>query len=522
MNENNATDYIMTVAKWNSEPVIDKNHRGSADNDRGYENGHVIKINETYHMVITERFDFKTRPERGGSVPARVGYWTSGDGDNWTRICTIVQGTATGRADDYEDPKNNTWSASWYWNEDENRWNIFWRGQCPYIYRYKSEVEGHGGMAGPYSEAKQISPPIEGVAQKWAGEIIASFSNIFIAQDGKYYSFYACGVEEDDWRYAVGLLNADSIDGPWTRTNPGNNAIFVYAENPYVYIYDNSRGEKVYFCVYDDLSDQHSIGYGYSTDGIHWTGKTLDLTGCVDWAQNDWFVASVRTPCSLIKEDDGTYTVIFTAYGKDDYYNIGRVNVNIDEVPKPSDEHVVFPGDMKNWHVVRGNFRVHGREYCQNEEKHVDSNSVYTDAVYVDVTVEATLRYVNPVPGYDEAAKAGVHVRKADIDGSPFDSGYHAYLTTKETVQLYAGDKLLAEANVCRRPAIFRKLKLCIKGNNIKVYYNGAAEPCINMNDDTYTGEGYVGLDVFKSHWHYEKVEIVACQKHKMMKEAKK
>lgn len=504
-------DYVMSVIKCNASPVVDGNHPGSSDNDYGYENGHVIKVDGVYHMLMTELFDASSHPELPGWVPARVGYWTSIDGDHWERVCTIVQGTATGRPDDYDDPKNNTWSSSWYWNKQENRWNIFWRGS--WVWRYRSEVEGPNGFAGPYTEAAKIYPPLMGGVPYWDNDSLASFGNVFTAEDGKYCSFVGVGDfrNPDDIQWVNGLAWADNLNGPWTRVETDGHPTFVYSENPFVDIHE-INGQKVYFCVYDDLSNQHSIGYGYSFDGVNWTGKTLDLTGHVDWADNYGFVYSIRTPCCLIREDDGTYTVIFTAYAPPDdvrpkgFYAIARVNVRIDQTHKPSDTNVVFPGDMNNWKTICGDCDVqYGREYSlAGNDTYCES--VSTAATYADVTVEATLRCVEQIWDF-ATAKAGVYVRKTDMDGNLGESGYHACLTAKGTVQLYAGNNLLAEVNVEKRPGIFRRLTLSVKGDNIKVYYDGAEEPCIDINDATYA-EGYAGLVAYRSHWHYERVKI--------------
>ena len=504
-------DYVMSVAKCGNKPVIDRDHPGSSDNDCGYENGHVIKIDGTYHMLMTELFDYKPHPETLGSVPARVGYWTSTDGDNWKRIGTIVQGTATGRPNDYEDPKNNTWSSSWYWNETENRWNIFWRGS--WVWRYRSEVEGKNGFAGPYTEAAKVYPPLKGEVPYWDNNSLDSFGNIYTAEDGKFYSFVGVGDFRnlDDIQWVNGLAWADNIDGPWTRVETDGHPTFVYSENPFVNIYE-INGRKVYFCVFDDLSNQHSLGYGYSFDGIHWTGKTLDLTGHTHWAGNNDFVTSVRTPCCLIREDDGTYTIIFTAFGPAPtpwtlFAPIGRVNVSITEVEKPAEKNVVFPGEMNNWKTIHGDCAVqYGREYSLGFKNNGCEN-VYTPETYNDVTVEATLRYVEQIWDF-ATAKAGVYARKTRMEGNPEEGGYSAYLTAKSSVQLYAGNKLLGEAWAGKRPGIFRKLKLSVKGNRIKVYYDGSDVPCIDVTDDTYTSGGYVGLNACSSHWHYEKVVI--------------
>ena len=518
--EDSNMDFVMSVKS--SEVVIDKNHPGSAGNDHGYENGYVLKIGGTYHMLMTELFDAKPHPETLGSVPGRVGYWQSEDASNWVRIATIVEGTGkTGdNAIDYADPKNNTWSSSWFWNEADNCWNIFWRGAYVYRYELPDEFAGIYDLGdidwenyGTTWEFRDVGPergsplPVVG----FDNGITVSFGNVYKAGD-TYYSFGGNGTPNyEDPQWTNGLLAAEKIEGPWTLVPFDGHPVFVYSENPFVNIYE-INGKTVYFCVYDDLSNQHSVGYGYSFDGVHWTGKTLDLTGYMDWAGNDNFVNSARTPCCLIKEDDGTYTIIMTAFAPDPsskqinklYASILRVNVAIEEAQKPSDQNVVFPGDMRDWRP-EGIAKVqYGREYSLGDKS--DAKSDYTAAEYADVTIEARLRYVDQSWNYNKA-KAGVYAR-ADASGG----GYYAYVTAGDVnsknikVQLYAGTNLIEEITVAKRPAIFRNLTLSIKGSDIKVYYDG--ELCIEAKDDTYPNAGYAGLDVYQSHWHYERVEI--------------
>jgi hypothetical protein len=322
----------------------------------------------------------------------------------------------------------------------------------------------------------------------------------------------------NDPQWVNGLACADKIEGPWQRVNTGGHPTFVYSENPFVSIYKNSKGETVYFCVYDDLSNQHSIGYGYSADGVHWTGKTLDLTGYMDWAGNDNFVNSARTPCCLIEESDGSYTIILTAFGPDPsskqinklYASIARLKVNLEEVKKSSGGETVFPGDMKNWRAEGKNLVQYGREYSLGgrdiNNRETDASSVYTANTYKNITVSAALRYVDQVWNYNKA-KAGVSARNDQNGG-----GYFAYITAGDAgsknikVQLYAGENLIREVTVDKRPAIFRNLSLSVAGNQIKVYYDGIL--CIEETDGTYSNAGFIGIDVYKSHWHYEKIEI--------------
>jgi len=529
--ESTGMDYIMSVVDCNV--VVDKNHPGSANNDHGYENGYVIKIADTYHMLMTELFDAKPHPETVGSVPGRVGYWRSSDATHWERLCTIVEGTGkTGdNVIDYADPKNNTWSSSWYWNEEDNRWNIFWRGS--YVFRYELPEQFAGvydlnninwASYGTMWTFRDVGPdrgspvPIQGQLQYWDNGTTASFGNVYKVGN-LYYSFVGASTwPASDTQWVNGLAWANKIEGPWYRVNTDGHPTFVYSENPFVYSYKNSKGETVYFCVYDDLSNQHSIGYGYSMDGVHWTGKTLDLTGYMDWALNNDFLNSARTPCCLIQEADGSYTIIMTAFTPDPssmqiskfYAPIVRLNVRIEEAEHPSNSHVVFPGNMRDWQSEGKVTVQYGREYSlggiDDNDKETNAESRYTLNTYTDITVKAMLRYVDQSWNYN-TARAGVYVRSDEKGG-----GYYAYVTAGNAnsanckVQLYAGKNLLKETTLNKRPAIFGNLTIDVKGNAIKVYYDDVL--CLEATDNTYPNAGFVGIDVYQSHWHYGRIEI--------------
>ena len=508
--ETSEMDYAMSVVSFCEKPIIDETHPDSFDNEGGYENGHVIKIGGTYHMVITELFKIDTSLDPWGSIPARIGYWTSEDADNWTRVCTIAQGSGIPG-----DPKNNTWSPSWFWNEAENRWNVLIRGSVQY--RYRSDVEGPGGMAGPYTEVSVIGPPFAGIGREWDG--FSSFGNIYTAKDGKYYSFYGAGVDSTDKRWLNALVSADNIDGPWKRVATENNQpTFVWSENPYVNMYENPKGDPIYFAVYDLLLNHHSMGWGFSADGINWEPRALDLTGFVEqWVEDPPIYCNwIRTPCGIIREEDGTYTIIITAvkkrgsqYKSGQYFSVGRLNVRIDEVPRKSDEYVVLPGDMGDWQAVRGDFNeIYMGDYCLYPKSSGDFNSVYTKQTYGDVTVSANLHFVvEPGETMDKTAKAGIHVRKANIDDTAEQSGYHVYVTNAGTIELWAAGEMIAECEA-GFAGIYKTLTVSVKGDNIKVYYDNDPEPCIDIDDDKFLGAGYVGLDAHRQHWHFERVEI--------------
>jgi hypothetical protein len=331
INKSNTVNWEMKVVSGSNMPVIDKNHPGAKDNLHGFENGDITKLEDgSYHMVITELFD------TGWSIPARIGHWKSIDkGDTWVRLGTIVQGNNIPK-----DPKMDTWSAHWYYDSVKNMWNIIWRGYQA-IFRYASDKNGNEGINSTYSEASQFIPPFYGTKKWWDWPYPDSFSNIFIAANGQYYAFVGNGfigngkiVKADgDWNWYVGLATAKNIDGPWYRDDLKIDPDFSFAENPIVI---NEGG--TYFAVFDDLLYKKSIGYAYSTDGIHWTQKSLDLTDYIPWVANHKQISkadpsglgySLRTPCSLKKEGDN-YVIIFTGYNDNNsYWEVGKLIVSL-------------------------------------------------------------------------------------------------------------------------------------------------------------------------------------------------
>ncbi len=492
-------DYSMVVVRDSRAPIVGKDHPGSRDNGKGYENGHVIKLdNGEYHMLITEMW------KNGGSqvaywVPARIGHWVSKDGNDWKRLGTIVEGNNLPG-----DPKEATWSPSWYWNEKENAWNIVWRGSNA-VFRYRSGKSGRDGINGPYSEVSQMYPPFQGEL-KWksySGCGLASFSNVYTATDGRLYAFYGnMTMEHDEPNWLCALARADNMDGPWTRDPSNDDPSFVYAENPFIYKYDG-----VYFCVYDNLCCQHSIGYGYSTDGVHWVRKTLDLYGHTPWvrqpASRDDYVGTLRTPCSLIKEKDGTYTIFFTGYeAKTDYFGIGKISVKIRAekvAPDPATEH--FPADSPLWTPNSGIWEAQCGEYSQRATEKATYGSVIAGRTWGNFVVETQLRCVD-YAGDSRETWGGIHFRMKNASDGPEDSGYLVSVSQDGRVSLRHGDMILGAYDSKRPAYVFRRLKVAANGSRIMVYLDDSPRPCIEVKDDTYA-KGYIGLNASKSHWHF-------------------
>jgi len=140
----NCTEYTLELIEASLTPLIDNNNPGSEGNKRGYEGGTVFMKDGIYHMFVTE--------EINEWVGTRTGYWQSKDGIIWERISTIQQSV-----DKPNDPRNAVWSPMPIYNNNEDRWNLFYVGYEKYgqtngrVFRAISAAKGMDGLAGPYS-----------------------------------------------------------------------------------------------------------------------------------------------------------------------------------------------------------------------------------------------------------------------------------------------------------------------------------------------------------------------------------
>jgi hypothetical protein len=92
--------------------------------------------------------------------------------------------------------------------------------------------------------------------------------------------------------------------------------------------------DHLYINLYDG-ANEHAISYSWSTDGINWKPEQLiNLPDPPSWIKN------TRTPISLIDEDDGIYSIYFTAFDgnnpekieptwHDGFGNIGLLKVKL-------------------------------------------------------------------------------------------------------------------------------------------------------------------------------------------------
>ena len=310
-------------------PVIDSNHVDvlSSNNRSGFETGQVVKINRVYHMFVNEMFDLPHRD-------LRIAYWTSNDVINWKRQSTIVE-SIPGRSP--TNPKSEVWVTGVEFNKEENAWNIFYvayragdeaKGEIKRsdyegkIWRAKSVITGLKGIAGPYADMGIILQPDKN-SQSWEGQQAVASFNPYKAGD-TWYAFYDGHNYIPKGQWPVGMATAPKLSGLWKRMPEGHNPVPIakeFIENPQV----TELKKGGFLAVFDSFGDQE-IAYSISDDGINWSPEVRIK---VQSARNLWAEEgdhAMRTPLCAIEEDDGTFTIIYTALMKLDgkkFYAIG-------------------------------------------------------------------------------------------------------------------------------------------------------------------------------------------------------
>jgi hypothetical protein len=324
---------VLKMVSEHRGPVISADHPDvvASNNRSGFETGQVVKLNNVYHMFVNEMFD---RPHRD----MRISYWTSQDAITWKRQSTIVS-SIPGRT--AFNPRSEVWVTGVVFNEEEDAWNIFYvayragdstKGEIAgsdyagRIWRAKSVVKGRNGIAGPYADIGIVMEP-DSTSQPWEGQqAIACFNPYKVGNT--WYAMYDGHNYIPKGPWPTGIAFAPKLSGPWTRMPEGFNPIPVadeFMENEIVSRLKDGR----YMMVFDSFGD-HEIGYSISEDGLHWSHETrVKIQSPANvWAQpGDHYT---RTPLCAIEEDDGTFTVIYTAMTKinnRNFYAIGKCAV---------------------------------------------------------------------------------------------------------------------------------------------------------------------------------------------------
>lgn len=472
-------------------PLIDRSHAGSAGNECGYENGYVIEDERgVYHMLITEMFTRGTK-NANGWIPARIGYWTSENGAAWTRVRTIVQGN-----DRTGDPREHSWSPSFFWNEREEAWEIYWRGNGA-VFCLRSRQRGRAGIGAEYAECAKVWPPLCDRAGK--EREFASFGNIFRTKGGRKATFY-CYTEEQNGRmqWLASLAFLDERTGRWCAES--EEPVFLYCENPYVYEYGGN-----YYCVFDDLSCQRSIGIGFSEDGEHWESRVLDLTDSILWANCSWYVNSVRTPLSLIREKDGSFTVFFTAAEqKDGYFSIGKVQIAPLQAPqKPVPAEYAAAAEGFVWeHGECSADAAYGEERCLPLCGHAKKRR------------SVVLRCVDPLPyragNLFHNGFAGENPLYATCAGLRIRQGgrrWEFLVNADGQALLLQEGKRIAAKKIKTPPYIYKELCVCVK--NGVTYFRFEGKPMFRVQGDILSGSA-CGALCGGGHWHFFNIKKTA------------
>ncbi|MGO8756504.1 MAG: hypothetical protein ACLQG3_00110 [Terracidiphilus sp.] len=309
-------DIRLVVVKRHLGPVLTLRNDGAEGNKYGFEGGRVVKIRETYHLFTSE---MAGDPHW---VKMRLAHWTSADRIHWKRLATLYEssGDFTGK-----DPRAALWSPMPVYDPDAKRWNLFYvayqaapdtvhewlTNHEGRIWRAVSETPGWDGIDGPYRDNGIVlqrgkdSDPWEGLQ--------GTDSFFPYRAGGKWYALYGSAHTESLpislWQ--VGLASAPSLGGPWSRCTDLNPLRMEprFVENPIV----TRLASGAYVAVYDNHVP-NEVGYSISEDGIHWSaGQHL-----VVQKDDGIWASEVRTPLGLVEEDNGAFTLFYTANEKSD------------------------------------------------------------------------------------------------------------------------------------------------------------------------------------------------------------
>ncbi|MBT3191702.1 MAG: hypothetical protein HN341_04025, partial [Verrucomicrobia bacterium] len=185
----------------------------------------------------------------------------------------------------------------------------------------RSTVKGPDGIGGPYKDVEIIMQPDKNT-QKWEGQQAVDSFNPYQVGD-KWYGFYGGHYHHPCGNWEVGLAVADKLAGPWKRMPEAFNPVPIvtrFTENPVTSQLPDGR----YLAVFDSLGPCQ-IGYSISEDGITWPLETrlTVQTGANKWVGDGDH--NMRTPLCAVREDDGTFTVIYTAKMKDrGFWGVGK------------------------------------------------------------------------------------------------------------------------------------------------------------------------------------------------------
>jgi hypothetical protein len=303
-------DIELEIVEWHDGPVITVGDPGTEDIKHGFEGGRVIKQDGIYNLFTSEQ---SGDPKW---VKMRMAHWKSSDGFNWERVSTLFEssGDYTG-----EDPRAALWSPMPVYNDEDSTWYMtyvaysckpdtkdqFLNNFDGRIWQARSLVNGPEGLGGPYEDIGVIQEPGP-LADEWEG-LQGSDSFFPFKVGNKWLAFTGSAKTEklpmEFW--GNGLALAPALTGPWIRLSERSPVDFGtnFSENPIVTRLEDGTLVAV--------MDSHGTGFGYSVsvDGVNWSAmKYVEVTDKLD----KWWT-EFRTPLGLVPEDDGTFSIFFTA-----------------------------------------------------------------------------------------------------------------------------------------------------------------------------------------------------------------
>lgn len=307
--------YTLRFLEASESSLIGPDHVGSAGNKNGYEGGVAFHHEGKFHLFVTE--------EVTGWVQTRTGHWISSDGKKWLREGTVQQPVK-----DSNNARFSIWSPMPVYNEQEQRWNLFYVGYETNgtihgrVFRAVSEKPGQGGIGGPYKDREgTVLSFTDSLRNNWEG--VQGTDSFYPFRVGnKWMAFYGSSNAASYWY--VGLAQADSLEGKWRRIIAP--PTFKNAENPIV----TRLTDGTLFAVYDNLnqlSADSSIGYAWSKDGIRWQSSVLSFP-------LPSFITNIRTPQSLIPAGNNEYWIYFTGNTNSGFDVVGRIKVRLEKVKK--------------------------------------------------------------------------------------------------------------------------------------------------------------------------------------------
>jgi hypothetical protein len=327
--EESSPEIELEIVDWHTGPVIGRGDPGTAEIKHGLEGGRVIRIDGAYHLFTSEQMgDPKW-------VKMRIGYWRSRNGLDWDRISTLYEssGDYTGK-----DPRAALWSPVPVFNHEDSTWYMtyvayrcmpntkeqFLNNFEGRIWQARSEVKGIDGLGGPYTDLGIIQEPGP-LADDWEG-LQGSDSFFPFRVGNKWLAFTGSAKTEklpmEFW--GNGLALAPSLTGPWIRLSRRSPVDFGtnFSENPIV----TELADGTLIAV----MDSHGSGFGYaiSGNGVDWSAmKFVEVTDKVE----AWW-SEFRTPLGLIEEEDGTFTLFFTAMKEttDYWQHLGEEGYSLD------------------------------------------------------------------------------------------------------------------------------------------------------------------------------------------------